>query len=556
MTTTATDWLNNHSGDLEILDKMLLDSGVSANIVTQYPDWMKKDIANQLTESFSQPYWREISETTLGDAEKYIRQGLDQGWSIRRMADSMSGSFMGSTAKYAKMRATRIARTESGNALNGARKASMDQAKEELPNEVSDFMRALWHSVLGDTTRDSHAFLDGVPADEEGMWTLAGVRIPWPAHYTLPAGQKINCQCTIIQSYGMQPDEAKKLIEEGAEREREAAKPKPKPKPYTNPVNQWGEELVLDDTYYFGSSTPIGDTLKPRDGVLFLTPRKDIAARHAGKLGGEGHLYSARKEDLRAKRLLVVKAEDIDNLAYDPKWVDAVKKEKFDGFLSDDKYTMGLFHSVPVKEVKLKPRPVVPKPKPKPVPVPKPAEIRENKITALEKLIVNNKKEVGIVVDSKGNEVFRRVGETNKVTFSEKDLKRLKGKTLTHNHPPVNMWNGIIVEDVPLTGQDGFMMVENGIFEIRAVNSHHTYSIRSKRGKILDAKAISTTWNRQLDIEQGKAAKQIAKQIRAGKMTETQGIERLSLSQTESMHRAWKTTANSAGLDYKRIKTP
>ncbi len=193
MTTTATQWLNDHPGDVGILDEMLLDSGVNAKIITEYPDWMKKDIGNQLAESFSQPYWKEISETTLGDAERYIQQGLEDGWSIRRMADTMSGSFAGSTAKYAKMRATRIARTESANALNGSRKASMNQAKEELPNEVSDFMRPLWHSVLGDTTRDSHAFLDGVPADEEGMWTLAGVRIPWPAHYTLPVGERVNC---------------------------------------------------------------------------------------------------------------------------------------------------------------------------------------------------------------------------------------------------------------------------------------------------------------------------------------------------------------------------
>ncbi len=104
----------------------------------------------------------------------------------------------------------------SGNALNGARKVSMDELSEELGPEVP--MRAEWLSVLGTTTRDDHADLDGVPEDEEGMWTLGGIRIPWPAHYSLPPGQRCNCQCTQVTAFGLGEEESLQLIQEHQER--------------------------------------------------------------------------------------------------------------------------------------------------------------------------------------------------------------------------------------------------------------------------------------------------------------------------------------------------
>jgi hypothetical protein len=54
-------------------------------------------------------------------------------------------------------------------------------------------MKRAWLSVLGNTTRDTHAALDGVPEDSEGLWNLGGVDIPWPSHVSLPPDERINC---------------------------------------------------------------------------------------------------------------------------------------------------------------------------------------------------------------------------------------------------------------------------------------------------------------------------------------------------------------------------
>ena len=209
--TTATEWLHDHPEDLEVLEAAMVEAGVPIGILTELPPWMQKSIATNLAETYKQPYWRGVSEDTGGWAEQTLNRGLKDGWSINRIAKTMSDAAPG----YSKMRATRVARTESGNALNGARKASQDQLAKEIP-EVP--MRASWLSVLGNTTRDTHAMLDGVPADAEGMWFLGGISIPWPAHFALPPEERCNCACSTITEFGMDESAALEAIQEHEER--------------------------------------------------------------------------------------------------------------------------------------------------------------------------------------------------------------------------------------------------------------------------------------------------------------------------------------------------
>lgn len=215
--TTASDWLENHQDDWDELAELMEAEGFQ--IATEFPVWMKLSISRILTQTFEQDYWESINDTTGADAEKFLKEGLLKGWSIRRIAREMASDFEGGTSKYNRMRATRIARTESANALNGARRAGIDNLINDLGPQIP--MKPTWLSVLADTTRDAHAALDGVPADEDGLWSLGGVRIPWPAHYSLPDENRINCLCTVSLEFGMQEDEALQLIQEHEQRVRE-----------------------------------------------------------------------------------------------------------------------------------------------------------------------------------------------------------------------------------------------------------------------------------------------------------------------------------------------
>jgi len=187
----------------------------SMAFVSEYPEWMKKSIQEYLTETFSQDYWTEVNMTTLGDITKFLRVGAVEGLSIEQMAINMMSQFVGDS-RYAKMRGRRIARTEIGHALNGARSEAMQHLKDEVGDQLP--MRRGWLSVLGSTTRDTHANLDGVPEDSNGEWVLGGVKCRWPSDSRLSAGERINCQCTVIMMYGLQDDSADDLISDYAKR--------------------------------------------------------------------------------------------------------------------------------------------------------------------------------------------------------------------------------------------------------------------------------------------------------------------------------------------------
>lgn len=213
MTSTASAWLMG-DGDIAELDDVMAAAGVPVRALTEYPPWMKQAIARKLRDSFGEVYWTDIMESFGTDVSDYLQRGLRDGLSIRRMALDMAE--MMEDGQYARNRATNIARTEAAGALNGARREGMDSLAEELGigNWGDAPMRPVWLSVLGTTTRDTHADLDGVPCDKDGMWELGGVRVPHPGHPDLPPEERCNCQCTTVMEFGLRDEESQQLIED------------------------------------------------------------------------------------------------------------------------------------------------------------------------------------------------------------------------------------------------------------------------------------------------------------------------------------------------------
>jgi len=177
----------------------------------ELPQSMKDSIQERLTESFEQPYWEKVNQTTLGDIESILREGLADGKSIRQMAKEIVPNLV-EEGKYAEARAKNIARTESGNALNGARADVQDKVIADTGQAA--YVKKVWWSVLGNTTRDTHAELSGVPCDKEGLWTLAGIRIRWPGDVRLPPNERCGCQCSTEVQFGLSDAEAEELIAE------------------------------------------------------------------------------------------------------------------------------------------------------------------------------------------------------------------------------------------------------------------------------------------------------------------------------------------------------
>lgn len=208
--STATEWLEQSDDyDLIPVPFQTPTGTVYVRIATEYPQWMVEEIQNQLTESFAQSYWANVNLTTSGDIEQFIRSGLVDGKSIREIAKEIIPNLV-QTGRYAKSRATNIARTETTTALNAARTAAIDGvlAEADVPAKRE------WLSVLGNTTRLEHANLDGVPANRKGMWNLAGYEVRWPGDINLPPEHRCNCQCTVAVAWGLEDQEADAIIED------------------------------------------------------------------------------------------------------------------------------------------------------------------------------------------------------------------------------------------------------------------------------------------------------------------------------------------------------
>jgi len=214
--TTATEWLDLFT--IENATETVFDTPygeVPIQLGTEIPEYYKREIENRLRETFYQDYWEKVNETTLADITKYLENGIQEGQSIEQIARNIETELI-EQGRYGRQRARTIARTESGNALNGARNIAMDSLLASIGEEVP--IKKVWLSVLGNTTRDQHADLDGVPADKDGMWEMVGMKVRWPGDVNLPPEMRINCQCTIMTEIGMTDKEADQLRQDYADR--------------------------------------------------------------------------------------------------------------------------------------------------------------------------------------------------------------------------------------------------------------------------------------------------------------------------------------------------
>ena len=163
-------------------------------IPTDLPDWMHDAIAEEFDLIFAEDYWQKINMTTRDDVRRVLERAISEELSIPAIRKELVSRLGG---QYTASRATAIARTEVGGSLNAGHQIGIRRLEQEtgLVNGKE------WLSVLGDTTRDAHANLDGEQVQgADGLFNLGGVEVPYPAHRSLPVEDRANCQCTILST--------------------------------------------------------------------------------------------------------------------------------------------------------------------------------------------------------------------------------------------------------------------------------------------------------------------------------------------------------------------
>ena len=145
-------------------------------------------IWRELNRMAEQPYWGAIQAETERRLTAIIGDGLLEGQSTYKIGMNIREHLGGMPANK---RAQRIARTETSAALNAGHQQQADaMAAEGLA------VSKTWTTVGDGDVRECHAALEGVGTDVRGMFDVEGVLVPYPAHWSLPAKQRIGCRCS------------------------------------------------------------------------------------------------------------------------------------------------------------------------------------------------------------------------------------------------------------------------------------------------------------------------------------------------------------------------
>lgn len=128
----------------------------------------------------------DINDFTRELLARQIREGLLKNESISEIAKRIEAVFEG----IKTWRAERIAWTEATNASNATFLATFKE------NGVESKM---WLSMRDERVRDTHKHLDGVIVGiDEYFETIKGNFLLYPGDPSAPAGEVVNCRCTIV----------------------------------------------------------------------------------------------------------------------------------------------------------------------------------------------------------------------------------------------------------------------------------------------------------------------------------------------------------------------
>ncbi len=147
----------------------------------------KNQVAANLDNEFDDIAINDFNAKFGSDLRKVINTGLIAGQSYPDMVAVLKGAI-----KITENRAMKIFRTELATARNQATKESYIEADRQGIKGVT-----VWDAAIDLATRPSHGHLDNKQSDENGVWMLSGVATPYPAYEGLPAGERINCRCTL-----------------------------------------------------------------------------------------------------------------------------------------------------------------------------------------------------------------------------------------------------------------------------------------------------------------------------------------------------------------------
>jgi hypothetical protein len=153
------------------------------------PAETRQRILGALDDLESQDYWQAIQLETERRLVDVIQAGIAEGlnsYSIGMRIREHLGGY------EARKRAYKIARTETTGAMNAGHVAQMQSLGAAVEGKK-------WLSITDKDARESHAAANGQTVrGVDTPFIIGGYEAPYPGHWSLPAGERVNCRCTVL----------------------------------------------------------------------------------------------------------------------------------------------------------------------------------------------------------------------------------------------------------------------------------------------------------------------------------------------------------------------
>lgn len=174
-----------HEGAVETANRLLAKKADTTDVFTRaLLQWAQTYLGQRIT-LMGQTISEWLRETVAELFEEHSSEGVEK---LTKMLYDETQERWDAIKKW---QCRRIAQTEAMNSMNVAGL----QAAEALgiPYEKT------W-SISGINTRESHAAVDGITLPQGGLFTVGGYPMerPMDDRYGAPAGEVINCACTLI----------------------------------------------------------------------------------------------------------------------------------------------------------------------------------------------------------------------------------------------------------------------------------------------------------------------------------------------------------------------
>lgn len=167
--------------------------GMLIETIAGIPYGVRERIRASVDELARQNYWRKIQDETETNLAKIIQESIDLGETNHALSVRIRNQLGGFEARK---RAKKIARTETTMALNAGHEAE----REELV-AAGLVSGKQWLAITDRDVRSDHSALHNVVVPPRVDFSVGGAMAPYPGHWGLPAGQRVNCRCTTISVF-------------------------------------------------------------------------------------------------------------------------------------------------------------------------------------------------------------------------------------------------------------------------------------------------------------------------------------------------------------------